>query len=87
MTKTSAQTGGRSASVSQENIDKILQAGKGKPRDQQICLHFLNGKCNSIGKCQYGRKHDDSAQVFMAIQEDIEDEIPEESSELDELFQ
>ena len=87
LTNTSAQTGGRSASVSQENIDKILQAGKGKPRDQQICLHFLNGKCNSIGKCRYGRKHVDNAQVFMASQEDNEHEIPEEFSELDELFQ
>ena len=87
LTNTSAQTGGRSVSVSQEDIDKILQAGKGKPRDQQICLHFLNGKCNSIGKCRYGRKHVDNAQIFMASQEDNEHEIPEEFSELDELFQ
>ena len=87
LTNTSGQTGGRSVTVSQEDIDKILQAGKGKPRDQQICLHFLNGKCNSIGKCRYGRKHVNSAQVFMANQEDIEPEIPEEYSELDELFQ
>ena len=87
LTNTSGQTGGRSVTVSQEDIDKILQAGKGKPRDQQICLHFLNGKCNSIGKCRYGRKHVSSAQVFMANQEDIEPEIPEEYSELDELFQ
>ena len=87
LTNTSSQTGGRSVTVSQEDIDKILQAGKGKPRDQQICLHFLNGKCNSIGKCRYGRKHVNSAQVFMANQEDIEPEIPEEYSELDELFQ
>ena len=87
LTNTSGQTGGRSVTVSQEDIDKILQAGKGKPRDQQICLHFLNGKCNSIGECRYGRKHVNSAQVFMANQEDIEPEIPEEYSELDELFQ
>ena len=87
LTNTSSQTGGRSVTVSQEDIDKILQAGKGKPRDQQICLHFLNGKCNSIGKCRYGRKHVSSAQVFMANQEDIEPEIPDEYSELDELFQ
>jgi len=87
LTNTSSQTGGRSVTVSQEDIDKILQAGKGKPRDQQICLHFLNGKCNSIGKCRYGRKHVNSAQVFMANQEDIEPEIPEEYSQLDELFQ
>jgi len=87
LTNTSSQTGGRSVTVSQEDIDKILQAGKGKPRDQQICLHFLNGKCNSIGECRYGRKHVSSAQVFMANQEDIEPEIPDEYSELDELFQ
>ena len=87
LTNTSSQTGGRSVTVSQEDIDKILQAGKGKPRDQQICIHFLNGKCNSIGKCRYGRNHVNSAHVFMANQEDIEPEIPDEYSELDELFQ
>ena len=88
LTNTSAQTGERSVTVSQEDIDKIIQDGKGKPRDQQICLHFLNGNCNSIGKCRYGRKHVKGPQVYMATQEDIEPEVPEESHpELDEFFQ
>ena len=86
-TNSSAQTGERSVSISQEDIDKIIQAGRGKPRDQQICIHFLNGKCNSIGKCRYGRKHVHGPHAFMANQEDIESEVQDEFSELDELFQ
>ena len=87
LTNQSAQTGERSATLSKEKIDKIIQAGKGKPRDQQICLHFLNGNCDNNGQCQYGRKHVDAHEVYMASHEDIEPGVPEEPSELDELFQ
>ena len=86
LTNKSAQTGERSTTLSREQERKIYDACKGKPKEKQICVHFLNGKCNRDGKCWYGRKHVKDYKVYMTTQEDHA-EVHQESSELDALFQ
>ena len=86
MTNKSAQTGERSTILSKEEIKKIVDVGRKKPIDKQICIHFLNGKCNRIGKCNDGRKHVKDYKVFMTSLEEDQAEAYQASSEIDALF-
>ena len=87
LTNKSAQTGERSTVLSYEERQKIIKAGRDKPIDKQICVDFLNGKCNRRGKCTHGRKHVKDYKVYMTTQEEVPAGVHQESSELDALFQ
>ena len=87
LTNKSAQTGERSTILSKEEIKKIVDVGRKKPIDKQICIDFLNGKCNRRGKCNDGRKHVKDYKVFMTAQEEAQAEVHQASSEIDALFQ
>ena len=90
LTNKSAQTGGRSTVLSKEEKQKIINEGRGKPIDKQVCVDFLNGNCGNGKKCKNGRKHVKDYKVYMTSQEYITAVIqPEstESAELDSLFQ
>ena len=86
LTNKSAQTGERSTILSKEEIKKIVDVGRKKPIDKQICIDFLNGKCNRRGKCNDGRKHVKDYKVFMTAQEEAQAEVHQASSEIDALF-
>ena len=90
LTNKSAQTGERSTSLSYEERQKIVNSGRGKPKDKQVCLDFLLGKCGNGKSCKNGRKHVKDHKVYMASHEYTSAVIQEESSEsseLDSLFQ
>ena len=87
LTNKSAQTGERSTTLTYEERQKIMKAGKNKPIDKQICIYYLIGKCNRTGKCRDGRKHVKDYKVYMTTQEEVHAEVHQESSELDALFQ
>ena len=87
LTNKSAQTGERSTILSKEEIKKIVDVGRKKPIDKQICIDFLNGKCNRRGKCNDGRKHVKDYKVFMTAQEEAQAEVHQACSEIDALFQ
>ena len=86
LTNKSAQTGERSTALSYEEIKKIIDAGKGKPMSQQICVDYLTGRCWNKKKCKNGRKHVKDYKVFMAHSEDVQAEVPQASSEIEALF-
>ena len=86
LTNKSAQTGERSTILSKEEIKKIVDVGRKKPIDKQICIHFLNGKCNRRGICNDGRKHVKDYKVFMTALEEDQAEAYQASSEIDALF-
>ena len=87
LTNKSAQTGERSTTLSHKQKRKIMNAGRGKPLDQQVCVHFLTGQCGNSKECKDGRKHVKDYKVFMANQDDVQAEVQQESSEIEALFQ
>ena len=86
LTNKSAQTGERSTTLTREEARKIMDAGRDKPVEKQICLSFLRGDCVRKGKCKYGRKHVKDYKVYMTAQEEVQPEVQQGSSEIEALF-
>ena len=86
LTNKSAQTGERSTTLTREEARKIMDAGRDKPVEKQICLPFLRGDCIRKGKCKYGRKHVKDYKVYMTAQEEVQPEVHQGSSDIDALF-
>ena len=85
LTNKSIQTGRRSK-LSKSEMEKLYDAGKGKPIEDQICMQYLqHGKCYRRGRCP--RKHVDNNKTYVTCHEDIKPEVQNESSDIDALFQ